>query len=90
MPLTLSKISGDSQSVRFQRKQLFILRSFTVEPIVPLLVADCLTLGIELEIPLGDFNAFVQEIIDPQSSLYETHPNLVLLATQTRDVSPLL
>ena len=47
-----------------------ILRSFTVEPIVPLLKAGAYAGGIALQTHLGEFNAYAQEILDPGSALY--------------------
>src|SRR5207302_3246093 len=37
---------------------------------------------------MSDFNAHVQEILDPKSSLYGFAPDVVFLAVQTRDVAP--
>ncbi|MGA9354088.1 MAG: HAD-IIIC family phosphatase [Terriglobales bacterium] len=68
--------------------KLAILRSFTVEPILPLLRAEAFALGIDLEIQLGDFNAYVQEIVDAGSSLYRFAPNAVILAVRIEDVAP--
>lgn len=65
-----------------------ILRSFTVEPILPLLRAAAFAAGIELTVQLSDFNAHVQEILDPASQLYSFSPNAVFMAVQTRDVVP--
>lgn len=70
------------------RYRLAILRSFTVEPLVPLLRASCFDAGIDLEVHIGDFNAYTQEIIDPRSSLYEFEADAVVLAVQTRDIAP--
>src|SRR5258706_354612 len=63
----LDQIRGNLALTKFK---LAILRSFTVEPIVPLLRAEALTFGIDLEVHVGDFNAYVQEILDADSSLY--------------------
>src|SRR5208283_5936239 len=49
--------------------KLAILRSFTVEPIVPLLRAEAFACGIDLEVHVGDFNTYVQDIVDADSSL---------------------
>ena len=68
--------------------KLAILRSFTVEPIVPLLRAEAFAYGIDLEIHLGDFNTYVQDIVDAGSSLYRFAPNAVVLAVRTEDVAP--
>src|SRR6266851_5054396 len=68
--------------------RLAILRSFTVEPAVPLLRASAFSIGIDLSVHVGDFNAFAQEILDPESSLYRFAPNTVILAVQTADIAP--
>jgi FkbH-like protein len=64
------------------------LRSFTVEPILPLLKAYARLFGIDLTIKVGEFNSYAQEIIDPSSWLYQFDPQIVILAVQTRDVAP--
>jgi FkbH-like protein len=70
------------------RYRLAILRSFTVEPAVPLLRAAAFTSGIDLTVQLGDFNAYPQEILDDQSSLYRFAPDGVILAARTADLAP--
>jgi FkbH-like protein len=67
-----------------------ILRSFTVEPVLPVLKAGAYAAGVALETQLGEFNAYAQEILDPGSSLYRFEPDVVVLAVQTRDVAPAL
>jgi len=68
--------------------KLAILRSFTVEPIVPLLRAEAFAYGIDLEVHLGDFNTYVQEVLDGGSSLYRFAPNVVVLAVRTDQAAP--
>ena len=63
--------------------KLAILRSFTVEPIVPLLRAEAFAYGIDLEVHVGDFNTYVQDMLDSQSSLYRFAPNAVVLAVRS-------
>jgi FkbH-like protein len=75
-------------SLNLLRHRLAILRSFTVEPILPLLRAVSFCDGIDLTIHLSDFNAHVQEILDPESALYRFSPDTAVLAVQTRDVAP--
>jgi len=65
-----------------------ILRSFTVEPIVPALKACAFTAGIDLSVHIGEFNAYAQEILDSASPLYAFDPGTVILAVQTRDIAP--
>jgi FkbH-like protein len=68
--------------------RLAILRSFTLEPALPLLRADAFVHGIDLTVQLGDFNAYAQEILDPDSSLYRFAPDAVILAARTADLAP--
>src|SRR5260370_8215230 len=68
--------------------KLAILRSFTVEPIVPLLRAEALAYGIDLEVHVGDFNTYVQDMLDSQSSLYRFAPNAVVLAVRAAQAAP--
>jgi FkbH-like protein len=68
--------------------RLAILRSFTVEPAIPLLRAEAFVHGIDLTIQVGDFNAYAQEMLDPESSLYGFAPDAVILAVRTADLAP--
>ena len=68
--------------------KLAILRSFTVEPIVALLRAEAFLHGIDLEVHVGDFNTYVQEIVDASSPLYRFAPNAVILAVRAEEVAP--
>lgn len=65
-----------------------ILRSFTVEPMVPVLRAEAFVRGLDLTVQIGDFNVFAQEILDPASKLYSFSPNVVILAARTSDLAP--
>jgi FkbH-like protein len=65
-----------------------ILRSFTVEPLVPLLRAAAFIAGIDLAVHVGEFNTYAQEFVDVASSLYSFAPQTVILAVQTRDLVP--
>ena len=68
--------------------RLAIPRSFTVEPAIPLLRAEAFVHGIDLTVQLGDFNAYAQELLDPDSSLYRFVPDAVIIATRTADLAP--
>jgi len=72
----------------FTPHRLALLRSFTLEPVVPLLRAAAFVAGIDLTVHLGDFNAYPQEFLDAASTLYTFAPDTVVLAVQTRDIAP--
>jgi len=67
--------------------RLAILRSFTVEPIVPILRASAFCYGIDLTVLVGDFNAYAQEILEKESSVYRFAPDAVILAVRTADIA---
>jgi FkbH-like protein len=73
-----------------QHRRVVILRSVTVEPVVPLLRAACTAGGIALEVTLGEFNAHAQEIADPASVAYRGRPDLVFLLVAAEDLAPRL
>lgn len=79
---------GSPATNQWPVRRVFILRSFTIEPLLPLVVAEGLAAGVVFELTAGDFNTYSQEILDPQSRLYATAPDVVILAVQTRDVAP--
>lgn len=68
--------------------RLAILRSFTAEPLVPMLRASAFAAGIDLIAQVGDFNAYAQEILDPDSRLYQFASDVAILCVQTRDIAP--
>ena len=72
----------------FVTHRVALLRSFTVEPMCPLLEASAWHAGIRLQIHVGEFNAYVQELLDAGSALYRFDPQSVILALQGRDVAP--
>ncbi|MBL8747139.1 MAG: HAD family hydrolase [Phycisphaerae bacterium] len=91
-PATASFMSTRAEQLRghvpLATCRLFIMRSFTVEPALPLLRAQCFCGGIDLIAQPGEFNTYVQEILDPRSPLYAFKPDAAILAVQSRDVAP--
>ena len=86
----LTRFEKLREMLPFSRCKLAMLRSFTVEPAVPLLRAMAFVGGIDLNIRLGDFNTYAQEILDAAGWLYSHKPDVVILAVQTRDIAPTL
>src|SRR5580765_3862681 len=75
-------------SLGMLRQRLAILRSFTVEPLLPLLKSGAYSAGIALETHVGEFNSYAQEMLDIDSALYRFSPDIVIRAVQSRDVAP--
>ncbi len=74
--------------VALTQTRVAILRSMTIEPLVPILRSAALVEGIDPVVHVGQFNSYAQEILDPNSAAYSFHPDIVLLAVQTRDIAP--
>jgi FkbH-like protein len=72
----------------FHPLRVAVLRSFTVEPVLPLLRASAWTERIDLTVKAGEFNACAQEMLDPRSWIYGFAPDVAVLAVQTQDVAP--
>jgi FkbH-like protein len=69
-------------------QRVALLRSFTVEPLVPLLRAEAFACSMDLAVHVGAFNAYAQEILNRDSDLYRFNADTVILAIQTRDLLP--
>jgi FkbH-like protein len=83
-----SRLDELGDKLALTKFKLAILRSFTVEPIVPLLRAEAFAYGIDLEVHVGDFNTYVQDMLDSQSTLYRFAPNAVVLAVRADQAAP--
>ena len=64
-----------------------VLRSCTVEPLVPLLRAEAAIYCVDLHVSLGPFNAWAQELLQPDSETYAADPEVIVLALTTRELS---
>lgn len=93
-PATAAFINGRAGAIRGRLPlaacRISILRSFTVESTVPLLRAQAFVGGIDASVEVGDFNTYVQELLDPNGRLYTSPPDVAILAVQARDVAPAL
>src|SRR5579864_5748756 len=85
-PYVVSRFEKLRGKVPLGALRVALLRSFTVEPIVPLLRAEAFCAGLDLIVHVGDFNAYAQEILDAESSLYGFAPDVVIVAVQTVDI----
>jgi FkbH-like protein len=68
--------------------RLAILRSFTLEPVIPFLEAEAFLEDIRPQVRICDFNTYAQELLNPESALYSFTPEVVILAVQARDLLP--
>lgn len=69
-------------------KRIYILRTDTMEPAVALLKAEAILYDLDLEVQVGAFNAFSQEILSGSGALYEFAPDVVILYAEGHSVRP--
>jgi FkbH-like protein len=86
----VSRYERIRQALSLQPHRIAILRSFTVEPVIPLLRAAGFAAGLDFTVQAGDFNAYVQELVDASSGLYRFAADTAILAVEGRDVAPRL
>ncbi len=65
-----------------------LLRSYTAEPIEPILKLRLLLDGYQPSIWVGGYNQYTQEILDRGSTLHEFRPDLVLMMIRLEEVMP--
>lgn len=70
------------------RLRIALLRSFTIEPMVPVLRALAYEAGIELQVMVGDHNVIAQALIDRRSQLHSFAADVVVIAALTKDLAP--
>lgn len=80
---TAEALGGDGRPLR-----IAVLRSYTAEPLEPVLKLRLLLDGWQPAIWFGGFNQFRQDVLDPASGLHTTTPDLVLLLTRIDELVP--
>lgn len=87
-------VAGRFQKLRealpFHSCRVAVLRSFTLEPVMPLLRACAWVNRIDLDARVGEFNAYAQEVLHPDSWVYQYQADAIILAVQTQDIAPVL
>lgn len=77
-----------SSTFPLKKFRLAYLRSYTIEPLMPILQAMALIYDMDLQIWAGEFNSYAQELIDPNSPLYNQNFDAVYLGVLSRDICP--
>lgn len=62
-----------------------VLRSYTAEPLEPVLKLRLIAEGFAPVFWFGGFNQYVQEVLDPTSPLHQFKPDLVLMLTRIEE-----
>jgi len=77
----------DISQLGFHHVKIAILSSFTIEPVIPYLHVKCCRAKLNPDFYIGGYNLFQQEILDPNSNLYEFKPDVLILAVRLQELS---
>jgi FkbH-like protein len=70
-----------------KRLKTYIIRSVTVEPILPSLSVEAVLSGYVLDIQVGGYGSYIDEMLNPQSGLSRFNPDLVLVILDLEDIA---
>lgn len=90
-PIILSgfhTLAQNEESIGATPLKISVLRSFSLEPVIPILKAAAWLNRIDLDVTIGEFNTYAQDIYSPSSPAYLPETDGVILAVQTRDIAP--
>src|SRR5215469_6541611 len=81
--------SMSEQLVNEGSRQLktYIVRSVTIEPALPFMSVEAVLAGYVLHSELGGFGSYMDDMLNPQSALNRTQPDLVVVLLDLEDIA---
>lgn len=76
-----------TQQKILRRIKTFVVRSVTLEPVVPFLKVEAALLGFALEMELGGYGSYVDEMMSPVAALARFAPELILVVLDLEDIA---
>jgi FkbH-like protein len=70
-----------------KRLKTYVVRSVTLEPIVPFLATEAIFENYLLDVRLGGYGSYVDEMLNPQSELERFVPDLVLVLLDVEEIA---
>ena len=84
---TFNGIADDMKDqLRARRLKTYIVRSVTVEPILPFLTTEAVLSNYVLDLQIGGYGSYVDELLNPQSALAKFNPDLVCVLLDLEDI----
>jgi FkbH-like protein len=80
---------ADTLTSQLQAKRLktYIVRSVTIEPILPSLTTEAVLSNYVLDLTVGGYGSYVDELLNPQSALAKFKPDLVFILLDLEDIA---
>ena len=70
-----------------KRLRTYLVRSVTLEPVLPYLSTEAVLSGFFLDLQAGGYGSYVSELLQPDSELARFQPELVLIALDLEEVA---
>ncbi len=70
-----------------KRLKAYIVRSVTVEPILPFLTTEAVLSNFVLDLQVGGYGSYVDEMLNPQSALAKFKPDIVFVLLDLEDIA---
>jgi FkbH-like protein len=86
-----SSFAGIGEALKEQlgakRLRTYVVRSVTVEPMVPSLAVEAVLANYVLDLHVGGYGSYVDEMLSPQSALAKYGPELVLVVLDMEEIA---
>lgn len=70
-----------------RRLRAYVVRSVTVEPILPFLATEAVLSNYFLDIEMGGYGSYIDEMLSPQSGLAKFNPDVVLVLLDLEEIA---
>ena len=70
-----------------KRLKAYVVRSITVEPILPFLTTEAVLSNFVLDLQVGGYGSYVDEMLNPRSALAKFKPDLVFVLLDLEDIA---
>ena len=70
-----------------KRLKTYVVRSITVEPILPFLATEAVLSNFLLDLQVGGYGSYVDEMLNPQSTLAKFKPDMVFVLLDLEDIA---
>ena len=74
------------RQLKARRLKTYVVRSVTVEPILPFLTVEMVLAGYIADIEVGGYGSYMDEMLDPQSALSRSQADLVFVLLDIEDI----
>jgi FkbH-like protein len=71
----------------YRRLNTYIVRSVTVEPVLPFLTVEAVLSGYVLDVMLGGYGSYIDDVLNPDSALNRAQADLVFVLLELEDIA---